>query len=318
MIDSLSVVVPTYNSAVTLPELVRRLAAVLPSVAAKFEVILVNDGSRDLSWDVARELTTAYSWVRAFDLTRNFGQHSALLCGIRAARNEIIVTMDDDLQHPPEEIPKLLEAMVEGVQVVYGTQQEGRHGVWRDVSSKVAKYVLRRALNVSTARNVSAFRAFRAELRDAFATYQGPHVNIDVMLTWGADRFKAVPVEHARRAVGTSNYSFRSLVRHTLNMTTGFSTTPLRLASVVGFVLTLFGIFVFVFVVGRFVLRGSAVPGFTFLASVIAIFSGAQLFALGIMGEYVGRIFQRSLRMPSYQIQAQLGKVAGRTTEVHD
>ena len=303
MIESLSVVVPVYNSAGILPELIRRLAAVLPVVARQYEVVLVNDGSADDSARVARDVSVAFGWVRRIDLTKNFGQHSALLCGIRAARHRVIVTIDDDLQHPPEEIPKLLHRLVGAVQVVYGTPERAHHDSWRDTSSKVTKFLLQRLLRVSGAQSVSAFRAFRTELRDAFAFYQGPHVNIDVMLTWSAGHFASVPVAHARRAAGRSNYTFRTLMRHALNMTAGFSTTPLRLASLVGFFFTAFGCAVFVYAVGRYVLFGSSVPGFTFLASAIAIFSGAQLFALGILGEYVGHIFQRSLQMPSYQVK---------------
>jgi undecaprenyl-phosphate 4-deoxy-4-formamido-L-arabinose transferase len=151
---------------------------------------------------------------------------------------------------------------------------------------------------------VSAFRAFRTPLRDAFAGYDGYYVSIDVLLTWGTTRFAAVPVPHAPRAEGVSNYTFRKLINHAMNMMTGFSTFPLQIASLVGFGFTLFGFAVLAWVLGRWLIHGSVVPGFPFLASVIAIFSGAQLFALGIIGEYLARVHFRTMNRPPYSVRA--------------
>jgi undecaprenyl-phosphate 4-deoxy-4-formamido-L-arabinose transferase len=173
----------------------------------------------------------------------------------------------------------------------------------RNLASRVTKLVLRTAMGARTASSVSGFRAMRADVRVAFAGYSAMLVNLDVLLTWGASRFDTVAVEHEPRRVGRSNYTFRRLVQHTFNMMTGFSTLPLQLATTVGFLFTLFGIGVLVFVLGRYVLQGVAVQGFTFLASIIAIFSGAQLFALGIFGEYLARVFHRSTGQPSYTIR---------------
>ena len=128
-------------------------------------------------------------------------------------------------------------------------------------------------------------------------------MSIDVLLTWGTTRFAAVPVRHDPRQVGVSNYTFRKLVRHALNMMTGFSTLPLQLASVVGFAFTLFGLLLLVYVIGRYLIEGGSVPGFPFLASTIALFSGAQLFALGIIGEYLARMHFRMMDRPSYVIR---------------
>src|SRR5262245_30005010 len=284
---NLSVIVPVYNSEQLLPTLVLRLRPVLAMLATKYELILVNDGSRDRSWEVLRELATQHPWIRSINLMRNYGQHNALLCGIRAAKHEVIVTLDDDLQHPPEEIPRLLEKLAEGYDVVYGTPQQEQQNLWRVLASQLAKLVLRQVMGAEIARNVSAFRAFRAQVREAFVSYQSPFVSIDVLLTWGAAHFAALPVRHERRQAGLSNYTFRTVLIHALNMLTGFSTVPLQLASLIGFGFTLFGLVVLAYVVGRYLLQGGGVPGFPFLASIVAIFSGAQLFALGIMGEYL-------------------------------
>lgn len=295
---SISVVIPVYNGALSLPELTQQLGQVLPTLAEQYEIIFVEDDGRDNSWEVIRQLAREHPWVRGFKHMRNFGQHNALLCGIRQARYEIIVTMDDDLQHPPEEIHKLLERLDDGVDVVYGTPQREQHGFLRDMASQVTKIALQSAMGVDVARSVSAFRVFRTRLRDAFANYQSPYVSIDVLLTWGTTRFAAIPVRHDPRRLGASNYTLRKLIVHALNMMTGFSTLPLQIASVMGFALTLFGLVVLVYVIGRLLFEAS-VPGFPFLASVIAIFSGAQLFALGIIGEYLARMHVRIQGRPT-------------------
>jgi undecaprenyl-phosphate 4-deoxy-4-formamido-L-arabinose transferase len=299
----LSVVIPVYNSESILPELTRRLSLALPELAERFEVILVNDGSRDGSWKVVSELADRYPFVRGICLMRNYGQHNALLCGIRAARFPVTITMDDDLQHPPEELHKLLEKLAEGYDVVYGTPQKERHGIWRDLASQVTKFALKSAMSVEVARNVSALRAFRTFLREGFASYGGPFVSIDVLLTWSTTRFASVPARHEPRLSGQSNYTFWKLVTHALNMMTGYSTKPLQIASVVGFAFTAFGFLILIIVVARYLIAGSVVPGFPFLASIIAIFSGAQLFALGIIGEYLARMHFRTMDRPTYAVR---------------
>ncbi len=301
--QSLSVVIPVYNSSGILPQLLARLEPALRELGGPFELILVDDNSRDESWKVIAELARERPWVQGLRLMRNYGQHNALLCGIRRARHDVVVTMDDDLQHPPEEIGKLLTELARGNDVVYGTPQLERHGLWRDVASRFTKIALQSAMGAATARKVSAFRVFRRDLRDSFANYSGQFVSIDVLLTWGTTRFAAIQVRHDPRKEGVSNYTFRKLVTHALNMLTGFSTFPLQVASLVGFAFTLFGIGVLVYVVVRFFAAGSQVPGFPFLASVIAIFSGAQLFALGIIGEYLARIHFRMMGRPTYTVR---------------
>ena len=302
---TISVVVPVYNSEHSLTPLVERLKGVLASHATRLEIIMVNDASRDGSWGVVEKLASEHAEVRGISLLRNYGQHNALLCGIRAATGEIIVTIDDDLQHPPEEILLLLDRLAAGADVVYGTPQRESHGLWRDLASQITKIVLQEAMGAEVARDVSAFRVFRAQLRDAFSTYSNPSVSVDVLLTWATTRFAAVRVRHEPRTIGVSNYTFRKLLRHALNMMTGFSTRPLQLASLIGFGFTLFGLGVLVYVIGRYLIQGGSVPGFPFLASVIAIFSGAQLFALGIIGEYLARMHLRMMDRPTYAVREQ-------------
>jgi glycosyltransferase involved in cell wall biosynthesis len=302
----LSVVVPVYNSEASLGPLIERLR---PLLSTDSEVILINDGSRDRSWDRICGLAERYPWVRGISLMRNYGQHNALLCGIRAVRNQVIVTMDDDLQNPPEEIPKLLEKL-EGYDVVYGTPEVEQHGLWRDAASRITKLALKSAIGAETARNVSAFRAFRTEVRGGFVNYQGPFVSIDVLMTWGTSRFTSVRVRHEPRCFGTSNYTFQKLVRHAFNMMTGFSVLPLQIASVIGFAFTVFGFCILVFVVARYIFQGASVPGFPFLASMIAIFSGVQMFSLGIIGEYLARMHFRMMDRPAYTVREDTASTA--------
>jgi glycosyltransferase involved in cell wall biosynthesis len=299
----ISVVVPVYNSEETLIALYERLAAVMASRQTAFEIILVDDGSADRSWDVIGRLAQAHAGVTGLHMMRNYGQHNALLCGIRNARYDTVVTIDDDLQNPPEEIPKLLDKLAQGYDVIYGVPERERHGFLRDIASRITKVVLQNAMGAETAKNVSAFRAFSTLLRCGFESYSSPYVSIDVLLTWSTRRFGSVRVRHDPRVAGQSNYTLGRLIAHAMNMMTGFSTLPLQLASIGGFALTGFGVVILAIVVIRYLLTPDVAPGFPFLASMIAIFSGAQLFALGIVGEYIARIHVRTMDRPSYTIR---------------
>jgi len=303
----LSIVVPVYRSAASLPELHRRIAAELEDRSGGFEILFVEDCGGDDSWDVIQALAESDPRVRGIQLSRNYGQHNALLCGIRAANGDVIATMDDDLQHPPEELPKLLERLQTGYDVVYGPPEKEQHGLMRDLASMITKMALEGAMGAQNARQASALRVFRTNLRDAFAAYRSPTVNVDVLLTWGTARFSAVPVRHEPRKFGQSGYTPRKLLRHAFNMMTGFSIRPLQMASVIGFGFALFGVIVLAYVLLRWLFSGSPVPGFAFLASIIAIFSGAQLLALGIIGEYLARMHFRSMERPAYVISRQAG-----------
>jgi len=303
--SDLSIIVPVFQGEATLEELVNRLADVCSPRFSEFEVILVNDGSVDGSWEKIVRLSEVYSWVTGIDLSRNFGQHNALLCGIRAARYSVTVTMDDDLQHPPEEIPRLVDFLhQQNRDVVYGTPEEERHSPLRNACSVLVKRVLRQVTKVDTMREVSALRAFRTELASAFSSYSSPYVSVDVLLAWATGNFGSIAVPHELRTQGVSNYTIRSLFRHALNLITGFSLMPLRVATISGFAFSLFGGMVFAYVLIRYFTEGGSIPGFPFLASIIAIFSGVQLFALGVIGEYLGRMYVQALGRPAFVIRS--------------
>lgn len=301
----LSVVIPAYNSASNLPELIDQLNAALTEICEAFEVIVVDDGSRDNTWNVLCSLGAERKWLKPIRLMRNFGQHNALLCGVRAARFGIIITMDDDLQQSPASIKDLLSSLEQGFDVVYGYPQTSKHSFSRNLASEVTKVVLQRAMGSGTARHISPFRAFRAELRDCFANYSSPSVNLDVLLSWGTTNFTYILVPHDERKSGRSGYTFAKLVTHAINMLTGFSVLPLQLASVYGGICMFFGILAMVGVLVAYFTGFGPPAGFPFLASIIIIFSGAQLLTLGIFGEYLARMYVRMTDKPAYIVRSE-------------
>ena len=300
----ISVIIPVYNSQENLNELYARLTVSLKSLSGEsYEIIMVEDCGDDNSWDVICSLTEKDKKVIGIKLARNYGQHNALLCGIRKAKYDVIVTLDDDLQNPPEEISKMLSKLSEGYDVVYGRPQKEQHGFFRNIASQITKLAMKNMMNVETARNISSFRCFNREICNAFESYSGTYINIDVLLTWGASKFVAIPVEHDQRKSGKSNYNLKKLLTHVINMLVGFSSVPLQVSSVIGFCFTFMGVLVLLYVLIRWMIQGSVVPGFAFLASIIVIFAGAQLFAVGIIGEYLARMHFRIMQKPCYVVR---------------
>lgn len=307
----LSVVIPCYRSSGTLPALLAELDDALGELASsglisEAEVLLVVDGSPDDTEQVARDEASSRPHVAVLALRRNFGQHNALVAGIRAARFEFVVTMDDDRQHPPSEIGKLVAAIRDsGADLVYAVPEKEEHGALRSASSRWVKRGLALA-GVENADIVGAFRIFRTDLRDGFASSNDSQVNLDVLLSWTTNRVTKVSTRMSLRESGTSGYSFRKLVTHTLNMVTGYGTVPLRLTTWLGFVCGLSGLSLLVWVIVQYLLGNTQVPGFTTLAAVISLFSGVQLIALGMIGEYVGRQHFRSMKRPMYVVRPEL------------
>jgi glycosyltransferase involved in cell wall biosynthesis len=303
-----SVIIPAYRSAASAPLVAEQLLEVLPTLTPHYEVIFVEDGSPDdETWPTLASLAQAHEPVRAIRLMRNFGQHNALLCGIVHARYDVCVTMDDDLQHPPDQLPKLLQALA-GYDVVYGYPENVQYsGLLRRMATHVTKLVLQGAVGRDNARYIAPYRAFRTQIREAFQHYSGHYVNIDVLLTWGARRFNRIPVQYNQRAVGRSNYTLSKLITHTVNLLVGFSTLPLRLASLLGLFLTAFGavLMVYILIIRILIFGEYEVPGFTFLASMISIFAGSQMFILGIIGEYMARIYFRVMERPVYVVEVE-------------
>lgn len=298
-----SVVIPCYRSATSLPGLLDRLVPVLTASTSEHEVILVVDGSPDDTWRVAADISATSPTVHALRLSRNYGQHNALLAGIREARFSIVVTMDDDAQHPPEEVPKLLMALVEDVDLVYGVPETDEHGTLRNLASRLVKRGMTRALGIEQADSISAFRAFRSRLSAGFGGMTGPHASIDVALSWTTTKVTSTVVRMDPRTEGRSNYSFGLLVRHAVNMLLGYSAAPLRLVGYLGVACSLLGIGLLGFLLVSFLTGVTKVAGFTTISSMIAVFSGAQMLAIAVVGEYLGRVHSDNMGRPTYLIR---------------
>jgi glycosyltransferase involved in cell wall biosynthesis len=300
--ESCSIVIPVYRGEDTLRELIQHLAKTLPGLFPKFEVICVEDGSPDKSWEIIVALGKQYKWLKGVKLIRNFGQQSATVCGIRLARYELTVTLDDDLQHPPEELYLLVDKLSSGYDVVYGAPKKMAANFLRNMATFITKRVLAYVTHNKLHKDISAFRVFRTNLREAFKDFRSPDAMLDVLLSWGTSKFGSVQVDIKERVNGKSNYNLEQLIRTAVLILTGFSTLPLRIASVIGFVMTILGLIVLIYVIVIYFTLGS-IPGFSFLASLIVIFSGTQLFALGIFGEYLARMFNRSMDRPTYVVE---------------
>lgn len=304
----ISVVIPCYRSEQTLRPLVDAIFAALSEPAAaslvsQFEVVLVVDGCADGTADVANKLAAAHPNVRAIELRRNYGQHNALLAGIARAKHEVVVTMDDDLQHRPDQITSLLAPLARGdVDLVYGVAREEEHGFWRSAASRTVKQGLAVA-GVPAAEDVSAFRAFWTAQREGFTHIEDPYVSLDVMLSWTTTSIARVVVQMDQRLVGTSGYSIRALLRHAMNMITGYSNLPLRIVAWLGGFCALIGIVLVSVVIWKYAAGDTTVAGFTTIAAMVAVFSGAQMLSIGIIGEYIGRLHTRSTGKPTFLIK---------------
>ena len=300
---SISIVVPVYNAEATLIELVDRILSICRPLYSDIEVILVNDGSFDHSWDTILLLTRKYPEVRGINFMKNYGQHNATLCGMRIARNEITITMDDDLQHRPEDVKIMTDKISEGFDVVYGASRRLPQGIMRNLFTKFTKWMLGLVMGKYSVKHISAFRAFKTSLLKASINFDNPNVIVDVLLSWGTSSFGYVYVDIVSIPEKRSNYNFVKLDKAALLVFTGYSTAPLRIASIIGFVIAFLGFLAMINVVVTYFTQGS-VEGFPFLVSIITIFSGTQLFVMGVFGEYLSRIFDKSMNRPPYVIKS--------------
>ncbi len=311
--ESVSVLVPVLNGERTIGELVARTRAVLDDHGREHEIILIDDGSTDGSWQVMDELARAESDVVAIGLSQNFGQHNALLCGIRAARMDTIVTIDDDLQHPPSEVPLLLDAIVPGVDLVYGRAQHYRHGVFRRASMVVLKFLLERWFRVPFAQQTTSFRAFRTSLRDAFDESPGREFSLDALLIASTRNVTSVVVRHDPRRTERSRHTLGTLMRHVTDSIAGSSFAPLFFASAVGALSLGAGL------LGALGWAVAAVGGaqpspWWIAASVVGVLWGVTLVALGLLGNYAARLLMRSSGRRAFVVARSTG-LEGRPPE---
>lgn len=296
-----SVIVPVYKSVSTLSTLVSRIDNALVDYS-NFEIILIDDGNTTDCWYEILRISASNSNVKGIRLGKNYGQDNALLAGIRMANYSFSVTIDDDLQNPPEEIPRLLNALTGDVDVVFGVSQIRRHSWYRNLASSASKYFLRFLLGVDSAFLHSSFRAFRTEIRKGFVDYVGPNASINALLGWSTSRFTCLEVEHHQRPFGKSTYTIRALLKYFITNIMSYSLIGLRIGSGIGLISLVGGIGVFLWSTIPALVNGSQVPGFPLLAASVSFFSGTIILLLVIIGEYVGKIHFSSMQKPSYYI----------------
>ena len=304
----ISVIIPVFKASKNISKLNDELNSFFKSINQSYELIYIDDCSNDNSWEIIESFAKNNNRVIGYKLRKNFGQHNALLCGIRKARGEVIVTLDDDLQHPPKEIKKMLEKFEEGYDVIYGCASKYRHKLWRNLTSYLTKVIINTLVGYKYVTKISDFRIFKTSLRDAFFDFKGSYVNIDVLLSWSTNKFSYVNVEHHKRNEGKSNYSLKKLIFYGITMVTGFTTLPLRISSILGLIFSIFGFIILLYVIFNFFIHGSPVRGFPFLASVISLFAGIQLLVLGVIGEYLSIVHNRTSNLPSYVIEKEVKK----------
>jgi undecaprenyl-phosphate 4-deoxy-4-formamido-L-arabinose transferase len=299
----LSVVIPVFRSESVLEPLFERLTAVLDATERSYEIVFVDDGSPDRSWDVLCELRArSPERVTAIQLMRNFGQHNALMCGFAHARGHYIVTMDDDLQNPPEEVPKLLEAIRKGdLDVVYGQYDKKQHHQGRNLGSKVVNAFFR--LVFRSRATITSFRIIRRDVLESILSYDLNFTLVDGLLAWNTRRIGTVPVEHHPRQEGGSGYSLGKLLTLALNLFTNFSLLPLQIASFVGLLAALGGFALGAYYLLQYFAGNIAVPGYASTITAIFVLGGLQLLSLGIIGEYLGRLHLNVNRKPQYTIR---------------
>lgn len=297
----ISVVVPVYNSMQTLRELVQRLEKVLQElVGNSYELIFVNDGSPDSSWDILKKMSAENDKIVAVKLSRNFGQHNALMCGFSFAQGKYIITIDDDLQNPPEEIPKLFNKIQEGYDVVYGIYDTKKHSKFRNLGSEFIQFVYRKTFYLNV--RVTSFRMIKREVTQRMLSYNKSFTYIDGLICWFTTSIGNIYVEHHVRKVGESGYSLQRLIWLALNMMTNFSVVPVQAASLTGLVFAFVGFIFGIFFLLKKLLFDIPVSGFASIIIAVSIFSGVQLLTMGILGEYISRIHINVSNRPQYAV----------------
>lgn len=301
----LSVVIPVYGSEAVLPELVARLKTTLDAIErsrGSYEIIFVCDSSPDHSWGVIRELSARHSYIHGILLRVNAGQHSALMAGFSVARGKVIVTMDDDLQHSPSDIPTLLDELARGRDAVFARFKERKHPKWKTLGSRLNDLIACYLLNKPKGVYLSPFRALKASIREDVLRYRGPYVYVDGLILAATGNIGMVEVDHHERYAGHSDYGFWKSLSLWMKMATGFSVVPLRITSVVGFCFSGLGfIIAIVFVIQKLTLDRMP-DGWSSLMVTILVVGGVQLLGIGMLGEYLGRVLLTLNLKPQYLI----------------
>jgi undecaprenyl-phosphate 4-deoxy-4-formamido-L-arabinose transferase len=306
MPTGLSIVVPVYNGAATVGALVDALSALRPE--GGIEIVLVNDGSPDNSGEVCRAIAaTATVPLTYVEHARNFGEHNAVMTGLRHARGDYVITMDDDLQNPPEEVVRLYDhARLGRFDVVYTRYAVKEHEGWRNIGSRFANWVADQLMDKPKGLYLSSFRCMSALAVREVVKYSGPYPYVDGLLMQVTQRLDSIEVKHFARAEGRSNYTLKRLVRLWMNLATNFSVLPLRLAVIAGAAMGGLGLLAALYVIIEG-LSGHTPSGWASLMTVTLLIAGVQFLILGVLGEYVGRAFMSANGKPQGVVREVLG-----------
>jgi undecaprenyl-phosphate 4-deoxy-4-formamido-L-arabinose transferase len=304
----ISVVIPVYNEEENLQELGQRLIRTLTGMGRAFEIIFVDDGSTDRSWELLTDLNVQYpQYIRALQFQRNFGQHQAIFAGFQAARGQVMVTLDADLQNPPEEIPRLVAKLAEGYDTVGGWRENRRDSLFRKLPSQLVNYLMSRVTGVKLRDYGCMLRAYRREVIDSINQCQESSSFIPALANLFSHRVAEIPVGHAERERGQSKYSLIKLLRLNFDLMTGFSNLPIHLVGFMGVAIALLGLFFGLFLFIRRILVGPEVGGVFTLFAILFVFVGLNTLGLALIGEYVGRIYREVRRRPRFIIRQTLG-----------
>ena len=305
MATKLSVVIPVFNSARVLPVLVERIsAAVAPLVGVSFEIVLVNDASSDDSWKVIQALGRSMPAVKGLSLRRNAGQHNALMAGLNYASGGVVVVMDDDLQHAPEDISLLYSKVIDGYDVCFARFLQLRHAWWKRLGGKFNDFIARILLKKPRDIYLSPFKAFSGSIRGEVIRYTGPFAYLDGLILMNTASMTCVDVRHHDRLEGHSNYTFAKSISLWTKMATSFSVLPLRIAGFVGLGISLCGFCLAALAIVLKIFGRIEIPiGWTSLIVVVLVIGGVQLFALGMIGEYLGRAYVHLNNVPQFSVK---------------
>lgn len=305
-IEKISVVIPVYNEQDSLPELLRRTCSACDSLGKQYEILLVDDGSSDESASLLSDAASEPgSHVVAVLLNRNYGQHSAIMAGFSHVSGDLIITLDADLQNPPEEIPQLVATAEQGYDVVGTIRQNRQDSIFRKTASRLINRLIQRTTGKAMSDYGCMLRAYRRHIIEAMLHCHERSTFIPILANLFARRATEIPVQHAEREHGQSKYSFMRLINLMYDLVTCLTTTPLRLLSVAGSVVAILGIVLSILLIVLRLLLGAAwsADGVFTLFAVLFTFIGAQFVAMGLLGEYIGRIYNDVRARPRYFIQ---------------
>jgi glycosyltransferase involved in cell wall biosynthesis len=313
---ALSIVIPVYNGAATIGTLVDALAAL--EIEGGHEIVLVNDGSRDNSAEVCRKLAERRDVPVSFvNLSRNFGEHNAVMAGFNHVRGDYVINMDDDLQNPPSEVIKLYRYTRDNdYDAVYTRYAEKKHETWRNLGSRFANWVADKLLDKPKGLYLSSFRCLNAMVVENVVRYQGPYPYVDGLVMQVTQNIGSVEVDHFARVEGRSNYTIAKLLGLWLNLFVNFSVVPLRLSIILGFLMSGLGVFGAVWVTVE-AFGGETPQGWASLMIAVLLLSGIQLILLGVVGEYLGRVFLTANRKPQFLVR-ELMRPEQRADSQHD